>query len=75
MDSRARGLMSTVHLARRLGVSPRTVERWREEGHDGPPWIPIGRRIMYDPVAIDAWLAEQTITPTDDPDTVGGDRP
>jgi hypothetical protein len=33
-------------VARRWGVSPRTLERWRWE-KKGPPYLKIGRHIVY----------------------------
>ncbi len=42
--------------AKRLGVSPRTLQRWRENG-DGPPFVVLGaRRIGYRPADLDAWV-------------------
>ncbi len=42
--------------ARRLGVSIRTLQRWREDG-DGPAFVMLGvRRIGYRPADLDAWV-------------------
>jgi len=46
--------------ADRIGVSVRTLQRWRSEG-SGPPYIRIGmRRIAYDPQKTDEWLARRS---------------
>lgn len=47
-------------VARRLGVSARTLARWRTTG-DGPPFVRMGaRRIGYRPADIEAWAAART---------------
>lgn len=38
--------MSPGELARRWGVSPRTLERWRSEGR-GPAYLKLVGRIAY----------------------------
>ena len=48
----------TDDLARHLGVSPRTAEKWRLEGA-GPPFSRIRRVVVYDLDRVDAWLAER----------------
>lgn len=46
--------------AKRLGVSPRTLQRWRVEGN-GPPYVRVGaRRVAYDPQKSDEWAAART---------------
>jgi len=42
-----RRLISDRRVAAVLGVSKRTLQRWRQE-NKGPPWVKIGRRIYYD---------------------------
>jgi predicted DNA-binding transcriptional regulator AlpA len=39
-------LLSQRQAAEYLGVSPRTLERWRVTG-DGPSYIKLGRRVAY----------------------------
>jgi hypothetical protein len=46
--------------ARRLDVSPRTMQRWRRDG-GGPAYIRAGaRRILYDCEEIARWAAART---------------
>lgn len=46
--------------ALRLGVSTRTLARWRSTG-DGPRFLRLGvRRIAYAPYDIDAWARART---------------
>lgn len=51
-------LLSQDAVAELLGVTVRTVERWREEG-SGPPFVKIGRGVRYDERDLIAWLAER----------------
>jgi hypothetical protein len=37
---------SEAELARRSGLSARTLQGWRQKG-GGPPWIKVGRRVLY----------------------------
>lgn len=48
----------TLEEAERIDHSPRTLEGWRWRGA-GPPYIKVGRRILYDPARTDEWLAGQ----------------
>lgn len=45
-------------LARRWGLSPRTLERWRWI-RQGPPFLRLGGRIVYRVVDIEAFEAAQ----------------
>lgn len=47
--------VATHQAARKLGVSPRTLEKWRITG-DGPPFIKVGRRVVYRQCDLDEWL-------------------
>lgn len=40
------------------GVSVETLKYWRTHGR-GPRWYKLGRRVVYDLAAVDAWLDEQ----------------
>ena len=56
----ARKYLDEAALARRLGVSRRTLQRWRAGG-GGPPYIRLGpRRVAYDEAASDAWAASRS---------------
>ena len=49
-------VISEPEAARRLGISRRTLQRWRESG-EGPPFVVLGvRRIAYRPADLDAWV-------------------
>jgi predicted DNA-binding transcriptional regulator AlpA len=57
--SAARGeatYLNGMDAGTRLGLSPETLYAWRREGK-GPPYIRLGRRIMYKVADLDAWMA------------------
>jgi predicted DNA-binding transcriptional regulator AlpA len=58
--------LNTLETARRLGLKPKTLERWRWAG-SGPPFVKLGRCARYDQRVVDAWAAERSRTSTSDP--------
>jgi len=51
--------LGQAEVARRLGISPRTLETWRYKG-TGPPATRIGcRHIRYQASALAAWAASK----------------
>jgi len=48
--------MKTVEAAEILGVTPRTLERWRKEG-TGPGYLRMEGRIYYTTKLLDEYLA------------------
>ena len=59
------GLFGQRELAIFLGVSQRTLERWRSE-QLGPPYIAAlkGGTIRYRKSDVEAWLEAQVVRPT-----------
>ena len=45
-----------------LGVSPRTMEAWRQCG-EGPVYIHVGRRVRYRISDLEAFVTEKTVMP------------
>ena len=56
-------LLDTARAADHLGLSPRTLEKWRTAG-GGPPFVKLGRRVAYRQADLDAWVASQLRTST-----------
>ena len=60
-------LMTTIDAAAYLGLSPKTLERFRCEGN-GPVFVKAGpgkrARVRYRQRDLDAWLDGQTYTAT-----------
>jgi predicted site-specific integrase-resolvase len=48
-------LLTQQHLSKLIEVSKRTLERWRVEG-SGPYFVKAGRKCLYRPDDVDAWL-------------------
>jgi hypothetical protein len=66
--------LSEKLLARRWGLSHRTLERWRHDAH-GPAYLKVGGRIIYRVEDIEAYEAGQRRIPTVSPSyAVGGAR-
>jgi len=57
-------LLSQKQLAEILGVSPRTLERWRSE-QQGPPFVQLVRdgKVRYRVDDIARWLEAQAVHP------------
>jgi excisionase family DNA binding protein len=49
-------------MARMLGVSEKTIYRWRTR--EGLPFIKIESQILYRVSAVEAWLSAREITST-----------
>jgi hypothetical protein len=49
------GLLSEDETARELGRCRRTLKRWRDL-REGPPFIRVGRQILYRREAVRDWL-------------------
>ncbi|WP_166299574.1 helix-turn-helix transcriptional regulator [Bradyrhizobium sp. 2S1] len=56
-------LLSQRDAAACLGLSPRTLERYRCTGF-GPPYRKHGSRVLYHPADIEAWSAARVRTNT-----------
>lgn len=56
-------LLSQREAATLLGLSPRTLERYRCTGF-GPAYRKLGRRVLYRPDDLDAWTASRIRTST-----------
>ena len=50
--------LTDPQFARLVKTSTRTTETWRRNGN-GPPFIRLGRRILYRRCDVEAWLATQ----------------
>ena len=63
--------LSEKLLARRWGLSHRTLERWRHDGH-GPAYLKIGGRIVYLRSDIEAYEAARRRSAVPTPARAGG---
>ena len=49
-------IANTKETAQKIGLSPRTLERWRLI-QEGPPFCKLGSRVVYDLQAVEDWLS------------------
>lgn len=59
-------LLPPAEVARRLGVHPETLRRWRLAG-DGPPVARLGGRWRYPAAALRRWVEGRTRGGTEAP--------
>jgi hypothetical protein len=59
---RTAGYSSESETAEALSLSPRTLRKWRQRGI-GPPWVKVGRRVVYSDESCLAWLKSSEIHP------------
>lgn len=57
---------NTREAAAYLRSSPRTLEKYRLSG-DGPPFVKIGRKVLYEIEAVKRWAKERRRRSTSDP--------
>ena len=57
-----------AEAAKLLRHTERTLEKWRVRG-EGPPFLKIGRRVLYDRAAVIAWARSRQRTSTSDEGT------
>jgi predicted DNA-binding transcriptional regulator AlpA len=60
-----RRLVTDTQLAELTGIKRRTWQFYRMTGQ-GPKYFKIGKRVMYDPVAVDRWMALREFASTED---------
>lgn len=60
-----RKMLRTTEAADYCGSSASTFEKLRLYG-GGPHYMKLGRRVVYDPTDLDAWLAEHRRRSTSD---------
>ena len=56
-------LLTTAEAAQLLRVSPRTLETWSRGPNPRVPCVRLGRRLLFDSAALEAWLKSHTMTP------------
>ena len=65
------GALSTPAAAEYLGLSPATLETMRSRG-GGPPFVKLGRRVVYQREDLDSWVSARRRKSTSDPGPEGG---
>lgn len=62
-DHSTQQFFSTKQLARRLGLSYRTLEDWRRR-RVGPPFVRVGGLVRYPIMLLDEYLQSRTVIET-----------
>jgi len=57
--------LSTERAAELLGVAPATLLKWRSRRR-GPPFVKLGRRVVYSEGALRAWAEMHVVSPAQD---------
>ncbi len=58
-------LLNMAEAADLLRVSPRTLEAWARGPNPRVPVIHLGRKPLFDRIALEEWLQSHTVTPRD----------
>ncbi len=57
-------LWTPAETATFLGLKEATLATWRSQGRHDLVFSKVGRKVMYDPASVRAWLASRTMTHT-----------
>lgn len=57
---RSPAAVNTSAAAEYLSTTKQTLDTWRYRG-EGPPFVKMGRRVVYRLEALDRWLAENEV--------------
>ncbi len=60
IDPAELGLLNEHETAFRLGLSVKTLRRWRWEG-SGVPYVKVGRAVRYDPQDIGEYIQQNRV--------------
>ena len=58
--------LDTIGAAEMIGISHKTMEKWRWQG-GGPPYIKMGGGVRYDPSDLEEWVRTRRRRHTSDP--------
>lgn len=62
MRTEPSNLLNEKQAAKRLGIRPQTLEKWRTRRY-GPVYVKLGGRVRYFAGDIDAWIVESRVDP------------
>lgn len=67
METNDDKLLTEVQVAKLLGMSPRTLQKWRYQGGHTPRFHKVGRAVRYRLGDVKEWLRERQRRSTADP--------
>jgi excisionase family DNA binding protein len=56
-------LLTTEETATRLGVEPKTLDKWRSTKKYPLPFVKIGAKVRYSAAAVQKFIEDRTVTP------------
>lgn len=62
LDAAVAAKQTPADVSEKYKIPEGTLAQWRSRGY-GPPYARIGKHVRYDPVATEAWFAEQVVQP------------
>lgn len=68
------GLLTEQDASERLGLSVRTLQKWRLQGN-GPRFLKLGHAVRYDPADLDEYISSARRRSTSDPGQAGDSSP
>ncbi|MCG9915439.1 MAG: helix-turn-helix domain-containing protein [Phenylobacterium sp.] len=71
--SQGQFLLTVEEAAERLRLSVSILNKWRVSG-DGPPYLKLGRRVLYGRDQIDAWVSASSRRSTSEIGQRNGER-
>jgi len=60
-------ILSQDEAAEMLHISVNTLRQWRYRG-EGPPYIQVGKSVVYDRASVEAWLKSREVGTDDEMD-------
>lgn len=49
-----------LEVAKMLGITPRTLDKWESLGCGIPGRFHLGKLVLYDALVLDAWISSQS---------------
>jgi excisionase family DNA binding protein len=72
-SNEVRKMLATPQAANYVGLGKSTLDKARLSGN-GPRFVKLGRRVLYDPTDLDAWLNQHRRSSTSDNSIVEAPR-
>jgi predicted site-specific integrase-resolvase len=60
----SKNLLDQTEAAKSLGISPKTLQKWRSTGQVSIPFVRIGKCVRYNPADIENFKAANTVGET-----------
>ena len=49
-----------LEVAKMLGITPRTLDKWESQGCGIPGRFHLGKLVLYDALALDTWISSRS---------------